>query len=63
MLTPAEELGLSGLSLAGRVRKALYRIPEPILLELDSSKFSAGFCGWFWALGLLLLLQSELAER
>lgn len=28
MLTPAEELGLSGLSLAGRVRKAFYRIPE-----------------------------------
>lgn len=34
MLTPAEELGLSGMSLAGRVRKALYRIPEPKLSEL-----------------------------
>jgi hypothetical protein len=28
MLTPAEELGLSGLSLASRVRKAFYKIPE-----------------------------------
>ena len=28
MLTPAEELGLSGLNLASRVRKAFYRIPE-----------------------------------
>jgi hypothetical protein len=27
MLTPAEELGLSGLSLASRVRKAFYQIP------------------------------------
>ena len=34
MLTPAEELGLSGHSLAGRVRKAFYKIPEPELLEL-----------------------------
>jgi hypothetical protein len=34
MLTPAEELGLSGLSLANRVRKAFYRIPEPRLIEL-----------------------------
>jgi hypothetical protein len=34
MLTPAEELGLSGLSLAGRVRKAFLTIPEPELLEL-----------------------------
>jgi hypothetical protein len=34
MLTPAEELGLSGMSLAGRVRKALYRIPEPELRRL-----------------------------
>jgi hypothetical protein len=33
MLTPAEELGLSGLSLASRVRRAFYRIPEPILVE------------------------------
>jgi hypothetical protein len=34
MLTPAEELGLSGHSLAGRVRKAFYKIPEKELLEL-----------------------------
>jgi hypothetical protein len=34
MLTPAEELGLSGLSLAGRIRKAFYTIPEPELLGL-----------------------------
>jgi hypothetical protein len=34
MLTPAEELGLSGSSLTGRVRKAFYTIPEPRLLEL-----------------------------
>jgi hypothetical protein len=34
MLTPAEELGLSGLSLASRVRKAFYKIPEPRLALL-----------------------------
>jgi hypothetical protein len=34
MLTPAEELGLSGMSLAGRVRKAFYRIEEPRILDL-----------------------------
>ena len=34
MLTPAEELGLSGLSLASRVRKAFYTIPEAELAEL-----------------------------
>jgi hypothetical protein len=34
MLTPAEELGLSGLSLASRVRKTFYTIPEPELAEL-----------------------------
>ena len=34
MLTPAEELGLSGLALASRVRKALYQIPEPELGDL-----------------------------
>jgi hypothetical protein len=34
MLTPAEELGLSGLSLATRVRKAFFRIPETRLIEL-----------------------------
>src|SRR2546423_15316446 len=34
MLTPAEELGLSGLSLASRVRKALYQIPEPDIAAL-----------------------------
>lgn len=34
MLTPAEELGLSGLNLASRVRKALYQVPEPELVAL-----------------------------
>lgn len=34
MLTPAEELGLSGLSLASRVRKAFYQIPERDLIAL-----------------------------
>src|SRR5262245_37018188 len=34
MLTPAEEMGLSGLSLAGRVRKAFFQIPDPALREL-----------------------------
>jgi hypothetical protein len=37
MLTPAEELGLSGLSLASRVRKAFYQIPEPTLVTLIQS--------------------------
>jgi hypothetical protein len=34
MLTPAEELGLSGLALASRVRKAFEKIPEAELLGL-----------------------------
>src|SRR5262249_374724 len=34
MLTPAEEMGLSGLSLASRLRKAFYSIPDPPLIEL-----------------------------
>jgi hypothetical protein len=34
MLTPAEELGLSGHGLASRVRKAFARIPEPELLNV-----------------------------
>ena len=34
MLTPAEELGLSGLSLAGRVRTAFSTIPGPALAAL-----------------------------
>src|SRR5262245_12373994 len=34
MLTPAEELGLSGLSLASRVRNAFFKIPAPRLREL-----------------------------
>jgi hypothetical protein len=37
MLTPAEELGLSGLSLASRVRKAFYKIAEPTLVGLLQS--------------------------
>jgi hypothetical protein len=34
MLTPAEELGLAGSSLAGRVRKAFYTIPQDRLVGL-----------------------------
>ena len=34
MLTPAEEMGLSGLRLASRVRKAFQQISEPALIEL-----------------------------
>lgn len=34
MITPAEELGLSGLNLAVRVRRAFYAIPEPELVAL-----------------------------
>jgi hypothetical protein len=34
MLTPAEELGLSGHSLASRVRKAFYQIPEPDVIAM-----------------------------
>jgi hypothetical protein len=34
MLTPAEELGLSGASLASRLRKAFYTIPSHTLSEL-----------------------------
>src|SRR5262249_58637956 len=34
MLTPAEELGLSGLNLASRVRKAFYKLPEDDILDL-----------------------------
>jgi hypothetical protein len=34
MLTPAEEMGLSGLRLASRVRKAFQKISEPDLIEL-----------------------------
>src|SRR5437899_464876 len=34
VLTPAEELGLSGLGLASRVRKAFYTMPEPEVIAL-----------------------------
>jgi hypothetical protein len=34
MLTPAEEMGLSGLSLNSRVRKAFFKIPDAELLAL-----------------------------
>lgn len=34
MLTPAEELGLSGASLANRVKQAFYRLPERKLTQL-----------------------------
>jgi hypothetical protein len=35
MLTPAEELGLAGLNLASRVRKAFFRITEARLVKLS----------------------------
>lgn len=34
MLTPAEEMGLSGMNLAGRVRKAFYSVPQAELAAL-----------------------------
>src|SRR5579871_6771087 len=34
MLTPAEEMGLSGLNLASRVRKAFYQIPEETVVRM-----------------------------
>lgn len=34
MLTPAEEMGLSGLNLAARVRQAFYKIPEKTVVHL-----------------------------
>ena len=34
MLTPAEELGLSGMSLASRTRNAFHKLPEPAVLAL-----------------------------
>jgi hypothetical protein len=34
MLTPAEEMGLSGLNLASRVRKAFYSMPQASIVEL-----------------------------
>jgi hypothetical protein len=34
ILTPAEEMGLSGLNLATRVRKAFYQIPQETVLQL-----------------------------
>ncbi len=43
MLTPAEELGLSGLSLASRVRKAFYQIPEATLVTLIQRIREEGF--------------------
>lgn len=34
MITPAEELGLSGLALAGRIRKAFYTLPDAEVVAL-----------------------------
>ena len=34
MLTPAEELGLGGMNLAGRVRRAFYKLDPPALVGL-----------------------------
>lgn len=34
MLTPAEELGLAGQAVAGRIRRALHRLPDARLAEL-----------------------------
>jgi hypothetical protein len=50
MLTPAEELGLSGLNLASRVRKAFYNIPEPRLLELLGQLREEAFRRHLWYL-------------
>jgi hypothetical protein len=35
VLTPAEELGLSGLHLDGRLRKAFYALPSEVIVELS----------------------------
>ena len=35
VLTPAEELGLSGLSLDSRLRQALYAMPPETVVELS----------------------------
>ncbi len=43
MLTPAEELGLSGMALASRVRKAFYQIPEPEMVRLIARLREEGF--------------------
>jgi hypothetical protein len=43
MLTPAEELGLSGHSLASRVRKAFYQIPEAKIVQLLQRMREEGF--------------------
>jgi hypothetical protein len=43
MLTPAEELGLSGHSLASRVRKAFYKIPEAETVRLLQRMREEGF--------------------
>ncbi|HEX2572593.1 MAG TPA: hypothetical protein VH877_23800 [Polyangia bacterium] len=43
MLTPIEEAGLAGLGVAGRIRRALWQIPEPELRALlDSIAQEAG---------------------
>jgi hypothetical protein len=36
MLTPAEELGLSGMALAGRVSKVFYTLPGPVLADMTA---------------------------
>src|SRR6516162_7009771 len=43
MLTPAEELGLSGHSLASRVQKAFYKIPETEIVRLLQRMREEGF--------------------
>ena len=34
MLTPAEELGLSGAAIASRIQLAFHRLPETVLADL-----------------------------
>ena len=49
MLTPAEELGLSGMNLAGRVRQALHKIPEPEMLALAPADRPRGRSAATWS--------------
>ena len=50
-LTPAEELGLSGLSLDSRVRKAFYALPSETLAGLKARGYRAAPIGPWAATG------------
>ena len=50
MLTPAEELGLSGLSLASRVRKAFFKIPEDAALTRSWNASARNRCAAIWSI-------------